>query len=606
MASAEATISVGKVAAMSDAELAQFMQRHRLPDGGYDLPVDGWDELSLGERSRFAERLEAQKRSLAQSPTACSRPLDLNDLDARLRQVSPNKSFSLRPESQAINRSRSPTPHIDPMRLETEAYNELLNDGGRPLYPIDLIQDVYRAPDNYAGILRPWQESLAQSRPEGTFQRQLQRWQDFRKWQNDNRGRGDDDGGFSAYVEQEKYRIKNFILPSSRAERLAEIEADPSCLKSGWAVLQSLRERQRLLCRERGCRGFRDYAEAVKRRLARHGFTQPFELDQDPKKQDTLTTWIEYLNYEYWWLDKYTNDIERLEPEHGKLWQELVDKNILRPHETKEFVRTDASGMERETEKYQTMKAVQRAESEAKRIYVLTQQDSKRLRIPRAKRISMMKRGAEKLFAAKQRSEQARRRSHLIVQFVRATFDYDEAKRDAARHRILVQWVLDQVPLIEAEVNPSKANRPESDGKRTMKRRRTPDEEPPERQSSKRLRFIIRESRVANVKALSKATKTQAELEHPVAGGLHLNNVQTSPEGLRRSARIAACRGASKITFGPDIPPPRSRSRLGVTIARSPIEDTKVQTMRQSRSSNQDCIAKPTQRSPRRRQRRRG
>lgn len=52
-----------------------------------------------------------------------------------------------------------------------------------------------------------------------------------------------------------------------------------------------------------------------------------------------MTTWIEYLNYEHWWLDKYTSDIERLEPDHDKAWQELVDLKILRPHETKEFLR---------------------------------------------------------------------------------------------------------------------------------------------------------------------------------------------------------------------------------------------------------------------------
>ncbi|KAJ4230716.1 hypothetical protein NW757_013981 [Fusarium falciforme] len=523
MPSAEAEtapVSVSEVAAMSDAELAQFMQKHRLPNGDYDLPVDGWERLSKDERSRLAERLEAQKRGLAQSPTGCSRPLDLDDLDARLRQVSPSKSFSLRPEPQTINRSRSPTPPIDRTRLETEAYHELINDGGRPLYPIDLIQDVYRDPDNYAEMLRPWQEYLTSVSPSGIFQRQLQRWQDFHKWQNDNRGREDNDGGFLGYVEQEKHRIKNHSLPRSRAKRLAEIEADPSCLRSGWDMLQSLRERQRRLYREHDCRGFRDYTEAVKRRLARHGFTQPFELDEDPKNQDKLTTWIEYLNYEYWWLDKYTSDIERLEPEHDKLWQELVDKKILRPHETKEFVRTAASGMECETEKDQAMKAVQRAEFEAKRIYVSTQEDPKRLRIPKAKRISMLKHGTEKLLAAKRRLEQAQSRSFLIVQFVRATFGYAGAKRDAARHRVLVQWVLDQVPLIKAEMNPCKANRRlGSGGRRATKRRLTTDEELPERRNPKRVRFDLEEPRLASARVASKAIKTQPDQE--AAQGSH-------------------------------------------------------------------------------------
>ncbi|RMJ03711.1 hypothetical protein CDV36_014761 [Fusarium kuroshium] len=508
---ATATLSVHEIAAMSDAELGQFMTEHRCPDGGYELPVDGWDKLSKDERDRLAERLKAQERGLTQSPTAYFRPLDLDDLDARLRRVSPNKSFSLRPETRT---TRSPTPPFDPTIRETEAYYELINAGGRPLYPIDLVQDIFRDPGNYAELLWPWQVNISPVSPSGIFQKQLQRWQDFRKWQNDNRDREDDDGDFLAYIEQEKRRIKIHCLPRSRDKQLAEIEADPSCLKSSWEDRQWERERQRRHCRERGCRGFHDYTEAVKRRLVRHGLTQPFELDEDPKNQDKLTTWIEYLNYEYWWLDKYTSDIERLEPEHDKLWQELVDKKILRPHETKEFVRTAASGMECEAEKDQAMKTVQRAESEAKRIYVSTQEDPKRLRIPKAKRISMLKHGTEKLLAAKRRLEQVQSRSFLIVQFVRATFDYDEAKRDAARHCVLVQWVLDQVPLIEAEMNPCKANkRLGSGGRRATKRRLTADEEPPERQNPKRVRIDLEEPSLASARIPKRLEVHSPEIE---------------------------------------------------------------------------------------------
>ncbi|KAJ4311317.1 hypothetical protein N0V84_010522 [Fusarium piperis] len=536
MASPEAetvTLSVDELAAMSDTELGQFMTKHRNPDGGYELPVDGWDKLSKDERGRLAERLKAQERGLAQSPAACSRPLDLDDLDARLCRIPTDNSFSLRLEPGSVERSESATPPFDPhvygTRPEIEAYHELVDEGGRPLYPVDLIQDMFRDPDNYTETLRPWQVNISPVSPSGIFQKQLRRWRDFRKWQNDHRGREDDDGGFSAYVELQKYTIQQdciglvewqkYILPresrkqaaaekkEAAAKRLAEIEADPSCLKSKWEDIQWARERQRRHCRERGCRGFRDYAEAVKRRLARHSFTQPFELDEDPKKQDKLTTWIEYLNYEYWWLDKHTSDIERLEPGHDKLWQELVDKKILRPHETKEFVRTAASGMECEVEKDQAMKAVQRAEFEAKRIYTLTQEDPKRLHIPKAKRISMLKHGTEKLLAAKRRLEQARSHSFLITQFVRATFDYAGARRDAARHRVLVQWVLDQVPLVEAEMNPSKANRRlGSSGRRTTKRRLTTDEESSEGHAPKRVKFDLEEPRVP-----SKAIKTQPE-----------------------------------------------------------------------------------------------
>lgn len=126
---------------------------------------------------------------------------------------------------------------------------------------------------------------------------------------------------------------------------MAEIEKDPSCLQSGWKVQQSLRRRQRHLCRERGCNGFEEYTFAIKRRLASHGFSQSFDLSVDPDKQDKLTTWIEYLNYECWWLDQYRSTVERLQPAYDEAWQDLLSLNILRPHETDKFLRTLISGV---------------------------------------------------------------------------------------------------------------------------------------------------------------------------------------------------------------------------------------------------------------------
>ena len=84
-------------------------------------------------------------------------------------------------------------------------------------------------------------------------------------------------------------------------------------------------------------------------------------------------------------------------------------------------------------------KAVQRAESEAKRIYVFIQKDPKRLRIPKVKRISMLKAGTEELLAAKRQFEQIRQRNGPITEFIRGTFGYAGAKGDAARHRVFVQ-----------------------------------------------------------------------------------------------------------------------------------------------------------------------
>ncbi|KAI1749413.1 hypothetical protein F4782DRAFT_533530 [Xylaria castorea] len=64
------TVSVGGIAAMSDTKLAQFIVQNRTLEGDFHLPVDDWNKLSEDERNRLAERLNAQNRVLAQSPTA--------------------------------------------------------------------------------------------------------------------------------------------------------------------------------------------------------------------------------------------------------------------------------------------------------------------------------------------------------------------------------------------------------------------------------------------------------------------------------------------------------------------------------------------------------
>ncbi|XP_044719102.1 uncharacterized protein HRG_07667 [Hirsutella rhossiliensis] len=474
MASPEPTLSVDHLFALSDAELADFMKKNRPPDGGYELPVDGWDKLSRDERQKLAERLKAQERALAQSPTACSRPLDLNELEARLRDVSDGNRTSLPSPSRTAERLGSMTPGTMRERWardgETEAYHDLVNDGGRPLYPIDLLDQVLKNSGEHGEMLRPWQNP-SDPKSWSLFERQLQRWQDFRKWQIDNRDLEDDDGGFP------------------------------------------------------------DYVEAVRRRLARHEFTRPFQLREDPKQQDKLTTWIEYLNFEYWWFDRYTKSAERLKPDHDKAWQELVDFNVLRPHETEESVRTLASAMKAQAEDDRAKKAVQQAMSEAKKVYTLTQQDPKRLDIPKAKRISMMKAATVKLNAAKARRESVKRRNDRVTAFVRATFDYVGAKKDAARHSILLPWVLEQVPLIETEVIQSETHKASPSGNRRTKRSFTSEEDHARKRRCKRQKLEHQKPGSlsgSSTTALAGAGETRTERQF----GVHQTEAQGSQTQL--------------------------------------------------------------------------
>ncbi|KAJ8124649.1 hypothetical protein O1611_g8990 [Lasiodiplodia mahajangana] len=481
-------VSISDIAAMSDIELTQFMEQNRAANGNFELPVDDWDKLSNEERSCLAGRLQAQQEALAQSPTALDKPLDLDQLDARLREVAhaDNTNNTLlrgRPSNLPKTRPRSPefVREARAKALETEAYNDLVKDGGRPLYPINLLDRVFRNPDKHNELLRPWLPGWRTrfpwkmydnfDEPRRIFQRQLVRWEDFRKWQNDNRDINDD-ADYPTYVEWVKRREKRFA-EEFYPQLLADLEADPSCLKKDQGRHQRLRSLQRRDCREsRDGKGFDGYVEAVKQRLTRHGFTRPFQLQKDPKQQDRLTEWIEYLNFEYWWVDWYAASTERLRPAHDKAWQRLLDLKAVKPHETMESVRTPEALTDRQLEQDQASNAVRRALIKGEEVYASTQLDPNRLSIPMPERRRRLQAATREIRAAKASWQSIEDKNNLVVDFIRSTFGFIDVKTDAARHGVLVQWVLDQADLVEAELAQSKATTVKYDeNKRGTKRR---------------------------------------------------------------------------------------------------------------------------------------
>jgi len=99
----------------------------------------------------------AQERILPQIPAGHSTPLDLDQLDSRLRQVSDGDGIV--PQAQRLLQGRITPPYTEEEELrdridaETEAYNDLVSDGGRPLYPLGLIEQVCRKPEEHCNIL---------------------------------------------------------------------------------------------------------------------------------------------------------------------------------------------------------------------------------------------------------------------------------------------------------------------------------------------------------------------------------------------------------------------------------------------------------------------
>jgi len=196
-----------------------------------------------------------------------------------------------------------------------------------------------------------------------------------------------------------------------------------------------------------------EYTGWAKRFLNRHSFTAPFEFefDEDPKRQDQLTTWIEYLTYEYNFYSQRYAWYKRRGKWYDAQWKKLVDSGVLRPQETYEFIMDVNSSFQHMRERTQAEGVVESAQSA-----VSSAQQALGLSQPSTSAQRRLAAAQSKLDLAMQSLESIKRRNGLVTEFYRTTQNYRDAKRGAERHTILLQWVRDQVPLIEAELEQSK------------------------------------------------------------------------------------------------------------------------------------------------------
>ncbi|KAH8747275.1 hypothetical protein F5883DRAFT_653602 [Diaporthe sp. PMI_573] len=517
------------IAAYSDVELDQYLKKCRLQGGGATV-VDVEDPENLPES--FIQRL--RDRAQHTSDATQSRPIDLDQVTARLlattgNNPSPRPPFDppehLRHLFAPPGRSGSPTPPPIP-REETERvrYNELVLAGGRPLYPIDLIDDVVKDPFAHWDMLRPWVAYPPSFDPDpitdpdvdrSVFGNQMCHWRDFRRWQAHNRREGR-----PRYVGVDSYFVA----------------ADRAYNDFVWYFR----------------RGSPNYTEAAKKLLAQYDFTRPFQLQDDPKQQDKLTTWIEYLGYACAVHCRYTRVVEKLQPDYDTAWKALVDSKVLKPSETEEYICDLESAFQHQSEEDQAQKAVKSAEA----ALVAVQKAS---RDPRGSRLTPSARLATaqtRLDAAKESLKSIKRRNDLTTDFSRAARNYLIVKEDADRHRAKLRWILEQVPLIEAELKESKAAVARSHTGRGTKRRLrhdqddevTNDRNPQKRRLSDEILDAMTQLMINNPR--SGYARAAAESQRLPFGTKALLTETLDPEGLRQHLEkhrySIACRIDSK------------------------------------------------------------
>jgi hypothetical protein len=306
-------------------------------------------------------------------------------------------------------RSRDTTESIDEERdyrrdlaNETEDYNTLVREGGRPSHPVSLGRDILDDPGKYREILSYWQlhNHDAEGRVWKVFRSQMCEWQAFREWQRKNRAQG----------------------------------------------------------------RFPKYAEGVKGGLAEHGFTRPFQLDEDPERQDKLTTWIEFLDYEYWWYDKDIRVVKRHQPRYDEAWKKLLDSQVLRPSETEKFICNIKSSIQHASEEDRAERAVQSA-----KLAVISAQkattDPQHCSLSERELRRRLAAVESRLDAAVKSLESIKRRIDLTSELHKKTRNYQIARDNAERRSILLRWMLQQVPLIEPELNQAKLAEYDANGR---------------------------------------------------------------------------------------------------------------------------------------------
>ncbi|OAX85226.1 hypothetical protein ACJ72_00386 [Emergomyces africanus] len=322
------------------------------------------------------------------------------------------------------------------LQEEAEAYRALVEDGGRPSHPFNIPGEIHKNPGEFRELLSFW-DGGARAEPELLFRRQRSRWKDFRKFQQFIRERNTDDERiiyiYSGHAHGEQKLWTNFI---NYRQRLAG---------------------------EEGL--FPIYARAMKARLLKHGFTRTFQLDEDPTGQDLLTTWIEYLGYEYWWYDRFAiSDCQQ--KLFDRKWKDVIDSQVLEPSETHESVRGFGLRLLLRNELEQSQEAVKIAKS----IVILTQEaisDSQNLGYPLKEFERKLQEAQSELAAAEKKCAFRERRSKVVDDFFRGTANYYISRDYAERHTILLRWILEQFPMVELEMKQfdTVVNTPNDEGK---------------------------------------------------------------------------------------------------------------------------------------------
>ncbi|KAL8893839.1 MAG: hypothetical protein Q9192_004871 [Flavoplaca navasiana] len=339
-------LSVDHLFSLSSDQRAEFMEQNlRSEDNTLNVDnITGWEDLTDGERNLLAPQLLSAVHKIT-APTAPKPPtvghVDATDLAALLARI-PSDRVPYTTTTYYPTPSRSSTVEPpEPQEYESKCYNALLADDCRPLFPLRLLTQVETNPAAYRDWLRPWTMYPGTSDPEDwqVFSRQWDRWKQFRTWQLHNRRQTPSFPTYLAEYRRDSEMSGEAPEQTARPEfeetarRLWEREYDygpPQLYDSPEAVSSR-------------------YAETARTLLADHGFFQSFQLQADSKKQDQWTTYVEYLAFECFWLEKLDVTAQKLQkkPSRARKYQ-TARAEVGHQQRRVDWVRSELSKIEAE------------------------------------------------------------------------------------------------------------------------------------------------------------------------------------------------------------------------------------------------------------------
>ncbi|KAI1175783.1 hypothetical protein F4777DRAFT_295726 [Nemania sp. FL0916] len=441
---------------LSTEEMANYLRQTKQADGGFLITeVSGLDRFSASKRMELSQKLRAATQRVCQRDIDA--PVDADKLAARLETVKADDNpwvlKSLTPEP-----CRDSTPTPPPISLrehEVNCYNDLVAEHGRPLFPLDILDDITIDPKKYTLLLRPWMDDPDSTSPDDwrVFSKQQVRWQDFRDWQRNNREIPKHER-FSAFFAMKK----RDMISIGGAKTVADSCYEKS-IRNWWESEQDYREQQlESIKLANSNEGFSGYIKLSRYTLHQHGVNQHVEFLENIEEQDPWTTWMEYIAYECRRLDSDTIYTKYLEARCAKAWVDLEQTGVLRKSDTKQSLTSARAIVKRDAEEARAENRVLHARGDA--------MPCRGLPYPLLSKPLIT---SDNLQDAEEALSRIRDRNRHIDKFVKIAKRHIDAEKDLRRGIALVESIIAELSIIEQEQARSPSERPP-----LIRRTRTP------------------------------------------------------------------------------------------------------------------------------------